>query len=99
MSLRELLKLAGPPNGPQVSAAQVLGGGLPVWGDRGAELAALLSWRNGFYAYESALLVRGFGHGPPPRDITSWNARAAWLAAYDDLNLGPMLCFAEDLFG
>lgn len=99
MSLRKLAKVAGPPIGPEVEGTQVLANSLAVWGDRAAELAMLLSWRNGFYAYESALLVRGSGNVPPPRDIAAWNARSAWLAQYDDFSLGPMLFFAEDVFG
>lgn len=99
MSLHELIKAAGSANGSRVSDARILADGLAVWGDRGVELATLLSWRNGFYAYESALLVRGSGNAPPPRDIAAWNARDAWCAQYDDFNLGPMLFFAEDVFG
>lgn len=99
MSLRKLIKVAGPPNGPEVSATRLLADGLAVWGDCGAELARLLSSRNGFYAYESALLVRGSGNVPPPRDIAAWNARDAWLVQYDDFNLDPMFFFAEDSFG
>jgi hypothetical protein len=99
MSLHELIKTAGPANGPKVSDTQILADGLAVWGDRGVELATLLSWRNGFYAYESALLVRGSGNTPPPRDIAAWNDRDAWLSQYDDFNCGQMLFFAEDMFG
>ncbi len=99
MSLSKLINVAGPPNGPELGASQVLADSLAVWGDCGAELARLLSSRNGFYAFESALLVRSSGNAPPPRDIAAWNARDAWLVQYDDLDLGPMLFFAEDVFG
>jgi hypothetical protein len=99
MSLRELIKVAGRPNGPDANANHVLADSLVLWGDCGRELATLLGWCNGFYAYESALLVRGGGNVPPPRDLAAWNTPDAWLAQYDDFNLGPMLFFAEDVFG
>jgi len=99
MSLHKLIKAAGCPIGPEANATQVLADGLWVWGDRGVELAKVLSRRNGFYAYESALLVRGIDTVPPPRDIATWNAPDTWLAQYDSFELGPMLCFAEDVFG
>lgn len=62
-------------------------------------LAPLFERKNGFYAFESALLVRPFG-APMGGvlDIASWNARHDWAGVYGD-DLNGVVLFAEDLFG
>ena len=62
------------------------------------ELSVLLSQRNGFFAFESALHVysdvttdRGIG-------LFDWNSPPRWIDAYGGLADG-MLFFAQDVFG
>jgi hypothetical protein len=68
------------------------------WGTLGNELAALLSSKNGFYAFEKALLVRPLKHDGLPKGIWEWNAPTLWKNDYEGM-LDAMLCFAEDVFG
>jgi hypothetical protein len=67
------------------------------FGERGRELRSLLDSRNGFFAYESCLLVRPIGKDLHPRSLTQWNAPELWLDGYS-LDT-PVLFFAEDVFG
>lgn len=68
------------------------------WHSRGSELEQLISTRNGFWTYESSLLVRPFSNSKPPLGIIEWNDENLWKSDFDwDLN--HILCFAEDLFG
>ena len=69
--------------------------GLPV-GERGDELGALLARRNGFVAFESALLVRGVGDGA--LGLRAWNAADGWRDRYAGMADGVFF-FAEDVFG
>jgi hypothetical protein len=69
--------------------------GLPG-GRAGAGLAELLAARNGFVAFESALLVRGGGDGS--LGLRAWNDDAAWRYAYAGMADG-LYFFAEDVFG
>ena len=69
---------------------------LSSWGVRGSELAELLTSRNGFYAFDSALLVRPIGAADPLRGLEDWNRLDHWNE-YGDLS--ALLFFAEDLFG
>jgi hypothetical protein len=62
------------------------------------ELCALLWERNGFYAFESALLVRPFDRFRQPLGVLQWNRREAWKACYT-IDLGEYVFFAEDVFG
>lgn len=71
---------------------------LNKWGVLGKELAQLLSQRNGFYAFESALLVRPFQHERFPLGLVQWNDSELWKGKYVE-NLDDMLFFAEDVFG
>jgi len=58
----------------------------------------MLRARNGFYAFESALLVRPIGKVESPRAIELWNTRSVWLDTYE-LELPQLHFFAEDVFG
>ncbi len=65
----------------------------------GEELQYLLSEKNGFYAFESALHVfpyelNGFGD----QDLVRWNSRETWKSSYGP-EIESIFCFAEDLFG
>lgn len=69
------------------------------YGDLGRELHALLTQRNGFFAFESALHVLPFGDEAPPPTLQSWNDNSCWKYEYGTLLPGAMLCFAQDAFG
>jgi len=62
------------------------------------ELAELLSERNGFYAFESALHVFGSGPSVVGRSLEEWNSRDGWSPSYEGL-ADDLLFFAEDVFG
>jgi hypothetical protein len=62
------------------------------------ELSRLLATKNGFYAFESALLVRPDATGDQPRGLSDWNTPSLWRATYE-LDLAPLYFFAEDVFG
>ncbi len=67
-------------------------------GSRGQELLNLLAHRNGFYAFESALLVRPLDFDASPLGIFQWNNAALWMSEYKT-DLGGVVFFAEDIFG
>jgi hypothetical protein len=62
------------------------------------ELLALLSQRNGFYAFESALHVFPLGSRAGVIDLETWNTQTLWRFEFGDLADG-LLFFAEDIFG
>ena len=67
----------------------------------GAEVSTLekiLSIKNGFYAFESALHFLGTGSDRPDIDIEAWNSPDLWIKNYATIKPDG-LCFAEDLFG
>lgn len=68
------------------------------WGSRGRELEHLINNRNGFWAFESSLLVRPFSNSTAPLGILEWNNKLLWKGNYD-WKLDHVLCFAEDAFG
>ncbi len=61
------------------------------------ELHALLTRKNGFYAFESALHVRPSTSIGGVQGLGSWNRASGWRHRYDRLP-PPVLFFAEDLF-
>ncbi|MEU8820878.1 hypothetical protein [Actinoplanes sp. NPDC048796] len=62
-------------------------------------LAALHDRKNGFYAFESALLVRPVSApAAPVLDVAAWNSRRLWGAVYG-ATLDGVTFFAEDVFG
>lgn len=79
---------------PAENASQHLG----QWGSLGEELAQVLSQRNGFYAYESALLVRPLTRANSPLGLVEWNVDDLWKGKYHE-DLADALFFAEDAFG
>jgi hypothetical protein len=56
----------------------------------------LLSARNGFFAFTSALHVRP--SGDVPGDVVEWNRADGWRTAYREFADG-LFFFAEDVFG
>lgn len=71
-------------------------------GSLGDELFALLCQKNGFYAFESALLLRGCGHrgaDSPEYGLLEWNDDALWKHAYGTDTRADAFYFAEDIFG
>lgn len=90
--IRKLISIAGEP----ISKGE----GIPPadWKGLKSELFDLLSKRNGFYAFESALLVRPFAEGGLPRSLEKWNASDLWRKSYD-IDLPALYFFAEDVFG
>jgi hypothetical protein len=71
---------------------------LKAFGRIGQELGELLRKQNGFYAYNSALLVRPFDREKAPRGVIQWNSPSLWKDTYEQL-FDNVLFFAEDLFG
>ena len=71
---------------------------LDRYGGFGSELGELLSVRNGFYAFESALLIRPLRHQSKPSGVVEWNDPASWKGQFID-DLADVLFFAEDVFG
>ena len=72
---------------------------LPAFcGTRATELMSLLGSRNGFYAFESALLVRPLNFEGHPLGIVQWNSTALWKSDYKS-DFGEAIFFAEDVFG
>lgn len=66
--------------------------------ERGRELVSLLAQRNGFFAFESALLVRPINFHGSPLGIVQWNDDALWRHEFD-CDFSSVLFFAEDIFG
>jgi len=96
-NIRRLIQIAG----PSLSAE------LPHFafhrnmGAIGDELRELLAERNGFYAFESALIVRPSCRAraaTTEAGLEEWNEPALWIDAYSDL-VSDCLFFAEDAFG
>lgn len=92
----KLIKLAGPALHPgQPLASDVL---LQLAGRRGPELAAFLSKRNGFYAFEGALHIFPTAGDTVEKSIEFWNKEDTWKDAYSDF-AKDCLFFGEDAFG
>ena len=71
---------------------------LDAWGPLGQELGEMLAGKNGFYAYESALLVRPLNDTHAPLGLSEWNVPGLWKGSYAE-RLLDTLFFAEDVFG
>jgi hypothetical protein len=64
----------------------------------GSELVSLLTLKNGFYAFESALHVLPSMPAEGEYGLEEWNTSATWRADYRGLADGCFF-FAEDVFG
>lgn len=62
------------------------------------KVAELLSARNGFFAFESALHVFPMGGVGDTWNLEAWNSRHLWRGEYPDISEN-VLFFAEDVFG
>ena len=62
------------------------------------ELKSLLSLKNGFYAFESALHVFPSHTFKNEIGLVDWNKKNLWKYSYNYI-LDDCLCFAEDIFG
>ena len=62
------------------------------------ELLSVIRQRNGFYAFESALLFRALDSEIPPIGLRQWNEPDLWKQSYR-ADLTHLLFFAEDIFG
>lgn len=71
---------------------------LGAWSSLGRELGEVLCIRNGFWVYESSLLVRPFKNQIAPLGLSEWNEGNLWKNLYA-VDLDHVLFFAEDAFG
>lgn len=62
------------------------------------QLTEMLGQKNGFYAFESALLVRPATSISGHIGLDAWNDPTLWKSQYDGM-ADAALCFAEDIFG
>jgi len=91
--ISKLLSIASPAIGAPWEHKDVL----KDCGELGQELAKLLETKNGFFAYESALLVRPLRNIDNPLGLCEWNAPDLWKTSY--AKKIDAFCFAEDVFG
>jgi len=61
-------------------------------------VVTFLSKKNGFFAYESALLVRPLSSRDSPLGIAEWNEPDLWKDQYE-VDLSDHIFFAENIFG
>jgi|SRR6185437_8911460 len=94
--LTKLLQISSPAiaSAPSKDELRSLAASEPVL----KQLCALLSDKNGFFAFESALLVRPLSYENQPFGITQWNKSDLWKDQYK-IDLRHIICFAEDVFG
>ena len=62
------------------------------------ELCSLLADKNGFFSFESALVVRPVDYSENPIGVLQWNDPKMWKGEYK-IDLRESLFFAEDIFG
>lgn len=89
--LQKLLDIASKALAPESEAAEMG----PLMGHLAEEI---WSRKNGFYAFESALLVRPFSSQKTPLGVIEWNDPSGWKRKFD-VDLSKELFFAEDVFG
>jgi len=63
------------------------------------DIQALLATRNGFSAFESALVVFPTTESVGVPGIRAWNSPTGWRSFYGDVLSPEDSCFAHDLFG
>lgn len=71
---------------------------LKSMGKQGKDLLEMLSLRNGWYAFESALHVFPLGKGDDILDLESWNSSFLWRNEFGSLAQGCFF-FSQDVFG
>ncbi len=62
------------------------------------DLQELLAAKNGFYAFDSSLLVRPLQNATAPFGLLEWNNRSLWKYEFDE-PYEDFTFFAEDIFG
>ncbi|EHF8059390.1 SMI1/KNR4 family protein [Salmonella enterica subsp. enterica serovar Oranienburg] len=62
------------------------------------DLKNLLSYKNGFYGFESALHVLPFETTEDNIGLLDWNKKDLWIGSYKSFSLDGVF-FAEDIFG
>lgn len=93
-ALDRLLEIAGEGLGTGPAASR---SDFPGWPGM-AELLDLLSRRNGFFAFEGALLVRPLETNRGVVGLVDWNAPVTWISEYKGM-ADDAFFFAEDVFG
>jgi hypothetical protein len=88
-AMRKLVELGSPALGPEI---------IDVPADVPAGLEELIRAKNGFLAFESALLIRPVFDSGPVRGMHEWNARHGWRSAFGPAAQG-LFFFAQDAFG
>jgi hypothetical protein len=85
--------IAGPPVADEIASLSGIDTSVPI-----KELCALLSDKNGFFLFESALLIRPLRNEQCPIGILEWNDPKLWKTDYR-IELSKCVFFAEDIFG
>jgi hypothetical protein len=93
-AITKLLSISSEPIGEPLAETSAI----DAWGTLGNQLMGMLRSKNGFFAYESALLVRPLRRSQSPLGILEWNAPERWKIEFS-IDLGDALFFAEDVFG
>jgi len=96
--LTKLISISSEPIGFWADSPRTIRQDLERWGKLGTELSEVLIARNGFWTYESSLLVRPFKKASRPIGLVEWNDNNAWKCNYN-IDLSRSLFFAEDAFG
>ncbi len=94
----KLLQYGGPSLNPTCPLNAEEKGFLAGLGSLGDELAKFLQIKNGFYAFESALLIRPIASTDAVLGLKEWNDPELWIDQFS-VDLKDLLFFAEDLFG
>lgn len=92
MSIAALLQRAKGPLGPPIE----LDFGIPD--GPFAELAALLTSMNGFFAYEAGVQFLRAGEQGQGYDLMDWNSTQLWKSHYEGM-ADDYFCFAQDVLG
>ena len=88
-NLQQLINIASNPLGRDVTSLQASTIPTPVH--------EILLKKNGFYAFESALLIRPTQIHGSPMSLEDWNRHETWIECFD--NIPPIFFFAENIFG
>jgi hypothetical protein len=97
-ALQKLLSISSAAISPREETAEQVSRFLSAWNLLGTQLGALITERNGFWAFESALLVRPLSKAGIPHGLIEWNDPTLWKSKFGD-ELNGVLFFAEDVFG
>ncbi len=90
-AIAELLALGSAPISPQhFRLTNVTGPALRAF-------ESVLSHKNGFYAFDGALLFRPDSLSQPELGIVQWNDAALWRARFAGID--GLVFFADDVFG